>query len=155
MSTQHLRIIAIISAVFWAALLLHIYALFADTLPDDETVRRFAEHYRVTSSLQLLVFVLPGTALSLLMWLRRSAWAAVALACLAAATFWWMYVAGVDVFFRPPLGDGSFGGALHGWWRLHSPAIGWHIAKISLLITSVVTWLVVYARLARERNEVA
>ena len=155
MRTQHLKIVAILSAVFWATLLLHIYALFTEPLPDHETVRRFAERYRVTSSLQLLAFVLPGIALSLWVWLRRSAWAAVALACVAAAAFWWMYASGVSVYFRPPLGDGSFGGALDGWWRLHSSAIGWHVAKISLLIASVVAWLIVYARLSRETHVAA
>jgi hypothetical protein len=87
MRTQHLKIIAILSAVFWAALLLHIYALFTEPLPDDQTVRRFAERYRITSSLHLLAFVLPGVALSLWAWLRRSSSAAVALAFVAAAAF--------------------------------------------------------------------
>lgn len=154
MRTQHLKIIAIVSVVFWAALLLHIYVTFATPLPDHETVRGFAERYRITSSLQILAVAIPGIVLSLWVWLQRSTWAAIALACLAAATFWWMYISGVTVLFRPPLGDGSLGGAFHGWWRLHGPAIGWHVAKISLLVASVITWLIVYARLSREGHDV-
>jgi hypothetical protein len=152
MRAQHLKVISLLSVVFWAALLIHIYWMFAQPLPDDDRIRQFAERYRITSSLELFVIVAVGITFSLLSWLRRAGWAALVVACLAAFTFWRMYLQGLPYFFRPPLGDGTFERAFAVWWRLHSPMLAWHIVKAVLLILSAVTWTFVYVRLSREQK---
>src|ERR1039457_3766752 len=153
MTARHVKFISILSALFWAALLIHVYLAFVQPLPDDDRVRQFAERYRITSSLQVMAIVADGVTFSLLVWLRRAAWAAIALTCLAVFVLWRWYFAGLPGFFRPPLGDGSLERASSLWWRLHGPMLGWHIAKVTLLVLSVVVWPFVYARLAREQRE--
>jgi len=152
MRSQHLKLISILSAVFWAALLIQVYWMFAAPLPDDDRVRLFAERYRITASLELVVTVAVGIAFSLLAWLRRASWAAVIVVCLAAVTLWRWYLSNLPAFFRPPLGDGTFEHAVSVWWRLHSPSLGWYLLQAALLILSVIVRSFVYARLSSEHR---
>ena len=152
MRSQDLKLISILSVVFWAALLVHVYLMLAQPLPEDDRVREFAERYRITASLELSVTVAIGITFSLLSWLRRAGWAALVVACLAAATFWRMYLSGLLGCFLPPLGDGTLEHAMAVWWRLYSPSLGWYLLKAMLLLVSIVTWIFVYVRLSREQK---
>jgi len=125
---------------------------FAEPLPDDDRVRQFADRYRITSSLQVMAIVIAGVTFSLLVWLRRAAWAAIALTCLAVFVLWRWYIAELPLLFRSPLGDGSLKRAASMWWRLHGTLLGWHIAKLTLLLLSAIVWPLAYARLTREQK---
>jgi len=149
MTVRHLKLISILSTLFWAALLLHVYQSFIQPLPDDDRARQFAERYRITSSIQVIVIVIAGVTFSLLVWLRRAAWAAIALTCLAVFVLWKWYLAGLPGLFRSPLGDGTLERATSIWWRLHESLLVLHIAKVTLLMLSAVIWPFVYARLAK------
>lgn len=153
MPLKHLKMIAILSILFWVSMSVHIYWTFSTPLPADERIRAFAEKYRVTSSVHLLAFMLAGIALSVWAWLRRSAFAAAAMACLMGAALWWMYLAGSSIYFRPPLGDGTFGKALHSWLHIQSSQLPWHLCKLVFLVSAVPAWLFVFTKLSAERRE--
>ncbi len=150
MSNQRIKLIAVLNAVFWGILLVQIPLLWSVPLPEPaaDHVSEFAQRYRVTASLELFAFIAASVALSVLMWLRPKAWTAITLACLGAAFFWRMHVSGLSVLFRPPVGDGSLLGALHGWWQFNGHWLT--LARLPLLISCIVAWLIIYARLSRK-----
>lgn len=149
MSEKRIKWISLANAVFWALMLVQIPLLWNVALPEPgpDHVREFAQRYRVTESLELLAFVGASLALSVVMWLRPRNWAALGLGCIAAIFLYRMYIASLSVFFNPPTGDGSFMGALQGWWHFNGNL--W-LLRLPLLLSCIVAWLVIYARLSRQ-----
>lgn len=145
MHLQPVRIVSALSALFWTSLLLHVYIMLKTS---DNDMRSFELRYSLASSTKLIIIVMVGIFLSLLAYFRRaSKWSTIALAGLSAFMLWAWYLSNLPAFLRPPLGDGSFGGAVEIWWRLHSALIGWDIVKIVFLLFSTVFWSLAYRRL--------
>ena len=149
---KYLKIIAILSAVFWAIQLIHIYWMFSQPLPDDPHLQQWAEHYRITSSLELAATVAVGIVFSLLSWILRATWAAIIMTCLSALVLWRVYLSSFIDVFRPPLGDGTFERATQIWWKLYSPLLGWHCFRFAALAISIAIWIFVTIKLSREQK---
>ena len=152
-SPEHLKTLAIASALLWAALLVPLYPSWTAPLPDDPVMNNFARNFLITSTLKTLAFSVSGVVLSLWSWLHRSAYAALVVAFLAAGALWWAYLASSGIFFRPPMGDGTISKALHWWWRLHGSSIGLHAAKILFFLASIIIWPMVSYRLSGKMPE--
>src|SRR5262245_42830507 len=84
-SGKHLKLISVANASFWTLLLIQIPLLWNVPLPEPgpDHVREFAQHYRVTASLELLAFVAASITFSALMWARPRRWVALVLASVA------------------------------------------------------------------------
>lgn len=149
MSNQHLKWVSIANAVFWALLLIQIPLLWNVALPEPgpDHVREFAQHYRITASLELSAFVAASITFSALMWLRPRRWVALVLACIAVLFFYRMNLAGLSVLFRPPAGDGSVLGAMRSWWQFNG---NWWLVRLPLLLTCIIAWFVIYAGLSKQ-----
>ncbi|MGI8436896.1 MAG: hypothetical protein ACR2NX_08320, partial [Chthoniobacterales bacterium] len=118
------RIAIILSALFWLIVLVQQAVWLPHALQPrftrDPRIGAFASRYAVTSSVQLLLFVIAAGALAFYVYRTRRAWAAVALCFLFALAFWQYFLAGLPLFFRPPFGDGSLHSATLGYLRFHS-----------------------------------
>jgi hypothetical protein len=150
MSEERIKWISVANAIFWALLLVQIPLLWSIPLPESgpDHVREFAQHYRVTASLELCAFVVASLALSVAMWVRPRRWVALGLGCIAVIFLYRMHLAGVSVLFRPPAGDGSLVGAMRGWWQFNG---NWWLIRLPLLLTCIVAWFVIYAGLSKQR----
>jgi hypothetical protein len=160
MTTRHIKVGAIASIIFWIGCLAHqIYWLFtvyeatAEHPEMADFIRSFLGGYGVSSSLQTLITVGVGVALSALVFIRPSRWAALGLSILALVVFWLTFLSGISFHFHPPRGDGSLHTAMVSWWRLYSPMIVVHAIKFIFLIASVVFWILALrsARLHEEK----
>jgi hypothetical protein len=148
MTTRHIKIAAVVSILFWLGCLAHqVYWLFtvyeatAENPEMADFIRSFLGDYGVSSSLQTLITVGVGVALSILVFIRPSQWAALGLSALALVVFWLTFLSGISFHFHPPRGDGSMHAAMLSWWRLHSPMIVVHAIKFIFLVASVVFWI--------------
>jgi hypothetical protein len=149
MSNQRLKWISVANALFWMFLLIQIPLLWNVPLPEPgpDHVREFAQHYRVSASLELLAFVAASVTFSALMWARPRRWIALVLACIAILFFYRMHVSGLSVLFRPPAGDGSLVGAMRSWWHFNG---NWWLIRLPLLLTCIIAWFVVYVGLSKQ-----
>jgi hypothetical protein len=141
-----LRIAITLSALFWLIALVQQIVWLPHALEPrfthDPQIGTFASRYALTSSVQLLVFVAAAGLLAFYVYRSRRVWAAVALCALFVLAFWQYFVAGLPIFFRPPLGDGSAYGAALGYVRFHSPGMWLHVTKLVLVLSCVVLWAI-------------
>ena len=146
----------VLTGVFWLFKLWQQCAFVLHTIqspPDHPTVARFAQRYIVTSSAELAAFLVAAVTFGALLCWRRAAWAAAALALVSGFAVWRYFFAGMDVLFRPPLGDGTIGGAVSAHLKLTSER--WFTSSIQtvLLFALVFLWVICFRRLqAANRN---
>jgi hypothetical protein len=120
----------------------------------DPSIAASAHRYIITSSLQVVLFTVFATILSLTVRFDRSASAACGLVLLFLVAIWHYFFAGTSILFRPPLGDGSWSRALSTYYRLHSGFLGLHVFQSALLFTLLVLWVLSLLRL-RASNRIA
>ena len=100
----------------------------------------------LAESVKLLVIVFAGVTLSLLIWRRRAAWAAVALACLAGIAFIFWY--GFDGLVEPLLCPWKSNHRFFTYWRgmllRPDPLLLWYVLKGVFLLLSLIFWPSVY-----------
>jgi len=147
MKTRYIKIAAVVSIFFWIGCLAQqIYWLFtvyeatAEHPEMADFIRSFLGSYGLSSSLQTFVTVGIGVTLSILVFVRRSSWAALGLVILALVVFWLTFLSGISVHFQSPR-DGSLRMAAESWWQLYSSLIAVHAIKFVFLIGSVVFWI--------------
>lgn len=121
MPNHRLKIAAVLCLLFWGGLVAQqVWFLVVMPTPDDPRVAAFAERFRITSSITIGVTVTVGITLSILLLRRQTSGRALALAAFCAFVLWRHSFSNLDIYFRPPMGDGSPSAALAGWWRVHA-----------------------------------
>lgn len=139
-----LRVAITLSALFWLISLVQQAVWLPHALQPrfthDPHIGAFATRYAVTSTLQLLLFVIAAGALAFHVYRAQRAWAAAALCVLFILAFWQYFLAGWPLFFRAPFGDGSLYGAALGYLRFHSTGMWLHATKIALVLSCAVLW---------------
>jgi hypothetical protein len=120
---------------------------------DHPIVRSFAHRYVFTSSAELFIFIVIAAVLTALVWTRRSTLSAAGLCILFGFAVWRYFFAGMSVFFRPPLGDGSWAQAFAGYLRINANFLAVRIIQLLLLFALLVLWPISFRRLyALNRN---
>ena len=145
MTPKQIKWISVLSALFWASLLISVCRSFSYPLPGDNEARQVVEYARMMR----LVEVIAGVTFSLLVFRRPAAWAVIGLTCLTVLVLWTWYFGLLPWVFHPPLGDVT-SERVAMVWRWFGPLFGWHIARVTLLIASVVVWPLVYWQLRRD-----
>lgn len=148
----------VLTVAFWLFMIgWHVYFVWYSFVvgSDHPTVNAFAHRYAITSSIQLLVLVGIAAVLTIAVLLFRSALAAAGLAALSAFAVWHYFLAGSSVFFRPPLGDGSWSRALSLYYTLHERLLFLHILQGIALVALLILWPLCASRLrhAHERSD--
>ncbi len=139
-----LRVVIILSALFWLMLLVqHAFWLphaLQRRFSEDPQIGVFASRYVVTNSARLLLFVSAARALGFYVYRARRVWAAVALCILFALAIWQYFLAGLPLLFRPPFGDGSLSGAGRAYLQFHSTGLWLQVAKVVLAVSCCALW---------------
>jgi len=148
MRIQFIKVVAVVSIFGWIGLLAHqiywlttVYGAAAGHPTMTDFIDTFLASFGVSSSAQMLVTVAIGVTLSILVFVRRSAWAALGLFLLALLVFYQTYLDGISICFRPPLGDGSWQRAAAAWWKMYSSMIVVRGIEFAFLIGSLVFWI--------------
>ena len=148
MRVQFIKVGAVVSIFGWIGLLAHqiywlttVYGAGAGHPTMADFIDTFLGSFGVSSSAQMLVTVAFGVTLSVLVLLRRSAWAALGLFLLALLVFYQTYLDGVSIYFRAPLGDGSWQRAAAAWWKIYSSMIVVRVIEFAFLIGSLAFWI--------------
>lgn len=137
--SSSLKIAALLCLLFVTGLLAQqIWWLLFIPVPDDPHMAAFVARYRVTSSIETGAVVTAGATLSGLLLRRQTALRILGLAGFCGFLLWHLYLGGWAIYFQAPLGDGSFSGALGGWWRLHALRAWIHLPSILFLFTVTV-----------------
>jgi hypothetical protein len=114
---------------------------------DHPVVRAFARGYAVTSTAELFLFIGITAVLTGRVCTRYSASSAACLCILFGFAIWRYFLDGIGVFFRPPLGDGSWAQAFAGYVRLNANFLGVRMIELILLFALPVLWLISFRRL--------
>ena len=143
-----IRVATILTAAFWLIILIQQAAWIPHALQprftQDPLIGRFAKSYAVTSSIKIVLLAAITGALAFYVYRSRRPWAAAALCVLSAVAFWQVFLAGLPIFFRPPLGDGSFHGALLAYARFHSAGLWLYLTKLFLVLGCIGLWFVAF-----------
>ncbi|MGI8603708.1 MAG: hypothetical protein ACR2OZ_12015 [Verrucomicrobiales bacterium] len=146
----------VLTSAFWLFMLWQQSAFVLHSLqspPDHPTVARFAQRYIVTSSAELAAFLFAALAFGTLLYWLRASWAAAALTLISILAVWRYFLAGTSILFRPPLGDGTLGGAFAAQSRLVSERWFSFSVQTVLLFALVILWVICFCRLyAANRN---
>lgn len=140
----------VLTGVFWLFMLWQQGTFVLRTIqspPDHPTVARFAQRYIVTSSAELAAFLAAVLVFGALLYTRRAASAAAGLALVSCIALWRYFFAGMEVLFRPPLGDGTIGGAVSAQLRLASERWFTFSIQTVLLFALVFLWVICFRRL--------
>ena len=149
------RVTVLLTVAFWLFMFLRqIFTIWRTvTIDIDPLLQSFAYRFAITSSALLFAYIASAALLTAFVWTRRSRWAAVGLCFLFAAAVWQYLLAGTSILFQPPLGDGSFSGALSAQRRITGSFFGLHVVQSILLVTLLLLWLLCLSRLhALNRN---
>jgi hypothetical protein len=148
-----IRLAIALTASFWLVVVIQQIAWIPHALEPrftrDPLIAHFARSYVITSSLQILLFVGIATVLCIYFYRSQRQWAAAGLCILFILAFWQYFVVGLSLFFRPPMGDGSFHSAVASYLRFHSTGLGLHLTKLFLVLGSFVFWLTALSRTPR------
>ena len=152
-----LRVAIILSALFWAIALVQQAVWLPHALQPqfthDARIGAFATRYAITSSVQLLLFVAVACLLAFYVYRSRRAWAAAALCVLFVLALWQYFFAGLSIFFRPPLGDGSLYAAALGYVHFHSGDMWLHVTKFVLVLSCLFLWVFASFHISRAGHQ--
>jgi hypothetical protein len=144
------RLAIVLTACFWLIVVIQQIAWIPHAMlprfTEDPLIGHFARSYVVTSSLRIFLFVVIAAALSIWFYRSQRRWLAAALCILFICALWQYFIVGLPLFFRPPMGDGSFHGAVVGFVRFRSTGLWLDFAKLFLVLGSFILWLIVFSR---------
>ena len=115
---------------------------------EHPVVRDFAYSYAFTSSAHLFLFIACAALLTSVVWIWRSAWSAAGLSLLFGVAIWRYFFAGISVFFRPPLSDGTLSNAFSAYLNVNRNFLVLRICEALLLPALLVLWAICFRRLS-------
>ena len=131
MTSRFIRAFALWSIVWFGVSVLQqvifVWTAFQPEFANDPKIGDFAVAYAWSSSIMVATHVFIGLSLSCIVLWTRARWACALLVLFLLFNLWSVYLQGVDVFFQPPVGDGSWQRAIHFYLRLHGT--WWGVAR--------------------------